>query len=349
MYYLKYRPQKIAEIDNTDRRLLLTKIFQNNSEIPHAFLLTGPKGTGKTSTARIIAKILNCENNIFAKKNKSPEPCNKCSACLAITKNIFLDVYELDGATNRGIDEIRALKESIAFSPVNGRFKIFIIDEVHMLTKEAFNALLKTLEEPPQAVIFILATTEPQKLPGTITSRCLSLYFKKATVDELVFSLDRIVKAEKIEISAKALEKIGKAANGSFRDAAKILETIVRTSNLTDDSIDLFIRNGTVEEPLVLLEYLVNKQTKEALSWLLRFSQNGGSMQWLIEELLNLLHDLLLIKREILIDEEGLFKKIKLTFPEISRLIKLLLEAYQQSKYSPIESLPLMLAVSDFL
>ena len=190
MYYLKYRPQKIKEISNQKRRELLTKVFSKTKDIPHAWLFAGPKGTGKTSTARIIAKILNCENNLFANKSKSPEPCDKCVSCRSIEQNRFFDVYELDAASNRGIDDVRALRDQVAYSPTKGRFKVYIIDEAHMLTKEAFNALLKTLEEPPKFVIFILATTEPQKLPATISSRCLVLNFHKAREEEIITSFE---------------------------------------------------------------------------------------------------------------------------------------------------------------
>ncbi|MEK9179220.1 MAG: AAA family ATPase, partial [Patescibacteria group bacterium] len=158
MFYLKYRPQQIAEIDHAERRNLLESIFPGAKDIPHAFLLIGPKGTGKTSTARIIAKVLNCEENVFDGKSKTAEPCGKCDTCISIQNGSFLDLFELDGASNRGIDDVRALREQVGYAPARGRYKVYIIDEVHMLTKEAFNALLKTLEEPPEDVVFVLAT-----------------------------------------------------------------------------------------------------------------------------------------------------------------------------------------------
>jgi len=172
MYYLKYRPQKIADIDNEDRRQLLSNVFSKKNDIPHAFLLIGPKGTGKTSTARIIAKLLNCQNNMFGGKGTNPEPCGKCDNCIDFIKNRFLDVYELDAASNRGIDDIRTLRDGVGYSPVRGRFKVYIIDEVHMLTKEAFNALLKTLEEPGAEARIILVAPHTHSLASTIISRC---------------------------------------------------------------------------------------------------------------------------------------------------------------------------------
>src|SRR3989344_4787485 len=159
MLYLRYRPQTIAEIDNSSVKNRLLSIIAS-SELPHAFLLVGPKGTGKTSTARIIAKSINCEKNKRGSKGKDFEPCNDCDSCKAITAGMSIDVVEIDGASNRRIDDIRELNSNVKFIPVSSRYKVYIIDEVHMLTTEAFNALLKTLEEPPSHVVFILATTE---------------------------------------------------------------------------------------------------------------------------------------------------------------------------------------------
>ncbi|MFN3978738.1 MAG: DNA polymerase III subunit gamma/tau, partial [Sulfurihydrogenibium azorense] len=174
MFYLKYRPQTIEEIDNERVRERI-KIVLRSKTIPHAFLLTGPKGIGKTSTARIIAKTINCQNNLFSQKSNSIEPCNICSICQSIIKGYSTDIVEIDAASARGIEEIKELINQIKFYPLQTRYKVYIIDEVHMLTKEAFNALLKTLEEPPSSTIFILASTELEKIPKTIISRCFRL------------------------------------------------------------------------------------------------------------------------------------------------------------------------------
>src|SRR3989344_285859 len=198
--------KKLNELDSAVIRDRLLRIF-STSQIPHAFLFSGPKGTGKTSAARIIAKVLNCE-----KRNKSskaqPEPCNLCENCKAITQGSYLDVFEIDAASNRGIDEIRELKERIRLAPFAQGFKIYIIDEVHMLTTEAFNALLKTLEDPPAHAIFILATTESAKLPDTIVSRCVRIDFSKATEDELMHSLIRVCHGEKLSVAYAVLTLI---------------------------------------------------------------------------------------------------------------------------------------------
>lgn len=347
MYYLKYRPQTIADIDNIERRELLTQVFSNPKDIPHAFLLVGPKGTGKTSTARIIAKILNCENNLFGKKSKSVEPCGKCDNCLDFAKGRFLDVHELDAASNRGIDDVRMLRDGVGYAPVKGTFKIYIIDEVHMLTKEAFNALLKTLEEPPSFVVFILATTEPQKLPETIISRCISITFHKAAADELVHSLDRVVKGENLTIAKPVLQFIAARANGSFRDGAKLLELAVRMTDLSLEKVRSALTSNTASEPAELLEHLLSPDTDKAIAWIYAFDAAGGSAEWLITELLRLLHDLVLAKKGVLPGSEGnvaaLTALSKHRITAMTKLMKLLLDAYQELKYSPIDSVPLLI------
>src|SRR6266581_3023021 len=218
VFYRKYRPQIIDDLDNQVVRERLLAVLSKG--LPHAFLFTGPKGLGKTSAARIVAKAVNCE------KIDRIEPCNACEQCISITNGTNLDVLEIDAASNRGIDEIRDLKEKIRLSPLSAKKKVYIIDEVHMLTTEAFNALLKTLEEPPAHAMFILCTTEPHKVPATITSRCFHIAFKRATDEELVRSLKRIKEGEKLEVDEDALFAIAKMADGGFRDAAKILEEL---------------------------------------------------------------------------------------------------------------------------
>jgi len=228
--YRKYRPQKIAELDIENVREKFVHIL-SSGRIPHAFLFSGPKGTGKTSAARIVAKVINCELRIKNQESstKNIEPCNKCESCVSITEGRNLDVLEIDAASNRGIDEIRELKEKIKLSPVSARFKVYIIDEVHMLTTEAFNALLKTLEEPPAHAIFILATTEMEKLLPTIVSRCARVDFAKATNEEIAHSLERVIKGEKLKIADadKFVSLIAGSSEGSFRDALGELQKVI--------------------------------------------------------------------------------------------------------------------------
>ena len=217
----KWRPMKFEEVVGQEH---ITQILRNalkNERIAHAYIFAGPRGVGKTSTARLLAKAVNCENYPVI------DPCNNCSTCNSITKGQNLDVIEIDGASNRGIDEIRNLRENIRFSPASARYKIYIIDEVHMLTKEAFNALLKTLEEPPPHAIFIFATTEIHKVPLTILSRCQRFDFKRISTQKIQESLKNIANAEKIKIEDEALFLISRKADGSMRDAESILDQMI--------------------------------------------------------------------------------------------------------------------------
>src|SRR5260221_808707 len=222
VYYRKYRPQTISELDSEKVRDTLYAVL-SGKEIPHAFLFTGPKGLGKTSTARIVAKVVNCLAK-RAEGSHSIEPDNTCDQCISITNGTNIDVLEIDGASNRGIDEIRELRDRVNLAPSRAKKKIYIIDEVHMLTNEAFNALLKTIEEPPSHVMFIFCTTEPHKVPATIMSRCFHVSFNLAIEEEIVHSLKRIVIGEKLHIDNEVLHLIAQMAEGGFRDAPQILE-----------------------------------------------------------------------------------------------------------------------------
>lgn len=222
--YRKYRPKDFEEVAGQKEIVKTLKNSLRNGKTSHAYLFTGPRGVGKTTLARLIAKGVNClENGI------TDEPCNKCENCLAINNGTFMDMVEIDAASNRGIDEIRQLKEKINYQPVKGRKKIYIIDEVHMLTKEAFNALLKTLEEPPEHVIFILATTEADKILPTIVSRCQRYDFKTLSLNEMKEQLKFIGNSEGVKIPEEVLELIYESSGGSVRDAVSILERIMIT------------------------------------------------------------------------------------------------------------------------
>ena len=216
--YRRWRPQDFDALVGQDHiRTALTNAL-DTGKIAHAYLFTGPRGTGKTSTARILAKALNCE------KGPSAHPCNQCENCLRATEGSSMDIFEIDAASNRGIDEIRQLREKVAFAPVNGRYKIYIIDEVHMMTNDAFNALLKTLEEPPAHVVFILATTEPHKIPATIHSRCQRFDFHRVTVEEIAAHLTKVARESEIEADEDALRLIAIQADGGMRDALSLLD-----------------------------------------------------------------------------------------------------------------------------
>ncbi|MEK7110092.1 MAG: DNA polymerase III subunit gamma/tau [Patescibacteria group bacterium] len=346
MFYLKYRPKTIKEIDNLSAKVMIGKILES-STLPHAFLFVGQKGTGKTSTARILAKAVNCLNNKFSRNNKNKdvfnfEPCNKCVNCHSIGLSSFTDVIEMDAASNRGIEEIKSLIRETSFLPMSGGYRVFIIDEAHMITNEGFNALLKTLEEPPKSAIFILATTNLEKLPKTIVSRCLKINFGKANTTDIYSMLKRIAKSENIDFSDNLLKLIAGHSENSFRDAAKILEEVSLQKIKSVEEVERFLgirgRND-------LLKIIEKKDPKKTLSWIEDFSQNGGDFKNLIEDILNQLHSHLLVKNKIIKNES---KEITLTLSEISLLMKLLIEAYQNLRNTPIDSLPVEIALIEF-
>jgi len=342
VFYLKYRPQTIAEIDNIKIREKITQVLKSPN-LPHAFLFTGEKGAGKTSAARIVAKTINCQNNSFNDKGKSLEPCNICENCIAITRGNAIDIIEMDAASNRKIDEIRDLIDNIKFAPVYTPYKVYIIDEVHMLTTEAFNALLKTLEEPPASTIFILATTEIDKLPKTIVSRCIHFDFGKADINEIVSMLKRVAKHEEIKVDDKTLAFIAKRAECSFRDATKILEEASINKTLTLDGVTSML--GLTGNSLELITLIEKKDMKAVMSYIHTYEEKGGSFRTLLQTLLEHLHQIILAKNDL---PNTLDSTYSFSMQEITSLIKLLQEAYNSTRFSPIESLPLEVAIIEY-
>ncbi len=342
--YRKYRPQKIAELDLLFIRERLTNVL-SSGRVPHAFLFAGPKGTGKTSAARIIAKILNCEKRKSGSDLVAIEPCNKCDSCISITEGRNMDVLEIDAASNRGIEEIRDLREKIKLAPTSSRFKVYIIDEVHMLTTEAFNALLKTLEEPPAHAIFILATTEADKLLPTIISRCSRFDFSKATMEEIVQSLKRVAKGEKVSIDNKVLEMIASSSDGSFRDATKILEQAAAEDALTYEKILNILGEVDVRSGNKFLQFIFEKKAKESLELLEQLNSKGINIKTFTGKLLVILHDILLAKHGLVNSESG-FEKIGIS--DINNLIKLFSRVYVEYKTAAIPELPLEIAIVEW-
>lgn len=377
VFYRKYRPQTIEELDSKEVREKLYNVLKSSS-VSHAFLFTGPKGLGKTSTARIIAKSLNCEARNLklkvrsGKKEKIPtsriqspastvEPCNKCEQCVSITNGTNMDILEIDGASNRGIDEIRDLREKIKLSPMSARKKVYIIDEVHMLTMEAFNALLKTLEEPPVHVVFILCTTEPHKVPSTILSRCLRIQFKKATEEELVRSFERIIKREKLKAELEALRLIANLSDGSFRDGVKILEEMVlvapsassgQAKKITKELVQKYYSIASLQYRIAqMIKSLEDKDVKSALEVVAKLSSEGVEMGHFMGGLIEALHNSLLFKAGVESIRENpaiIVDSSRLEIGEIKRLIELLSEAKSELKYAVLPQIPLELVIVEW-
>ncbi|MFH1202552.1 MAG: DNA polymerase III subunit gamma/tau [Candidatus Omnitrophota bacterium] len=288
----KWRPQELDEVIGQDH---ITKTLKNailNNRLAHAYLFSGPRGVGKTSTARIFAKSLNCE------KGPTVKPCQKCVACREITESRSLDVIEIDGASNTGIDNVRQLRENVKFSPVNGRFKIYIIDEVHMLSDAAFNALLKTLEEPPAHVKFVFATTQPHKIISTIISRCQRFDFRRVPALKITEKLEKITASEKLNVDKRVLFAIARASDGSIRDAESILDQLVSFSKEKLQVSDVVSLLGILEQESLfeLTEYIIKKDSLGALKLLDRLINEGKDTAQFIPHLLEHFRNILVAK-----------------------------------------------------
>ncbi len=288
----KWRPQVFEDVVGQEH---ITRTLQNaisSGRLAHAFLFSGPRGVGKTTTARILAKALNC------KEGPTPTPCGKCDFCLETAAGTSVDVVEIDGASNRGIEHIRELREAVKYAPVGGKYKVYVIDEVHMLTNEAFNALLKTLEEPPPHVIFIFATTEPQKIPATIHSRCQRYGFKRISVQELTAKLRDIAQAEGIKISDTGLGMVTRAAEGSMRDAQSLLDQAVSYSGLEVKDEDLQAILGSVAQEILygFTENLLKKDAAALLKQLDALLEQGQDMRQLLSRLVEHIRNLMVAK-----------------------------------------------------
>ncbi|MBC7333267.1 MAG: DNA polymerase III subunit gamma/tau [Actinobacteria bacterium] len=291
-FYRKWRPQSFEEIIGQDFVVQTLKNAISRNRLSHSYIFCGPKGTGKTSTARILAKALNCI------KGPTPEPCNKCDNCISISNGSNVDVVEIDAASNRGIDEIRDLREKVKYLPSVLRKKVYIIDEVHMLTPEAFNALLKVLEEPPEHVLFIMATTEPHKVIPTIMSRCQRFDFSPIRVDEIKRRLREVSEKENIFISEPALNIISKYADGSLRDADSILEKLASYGDNEIDVQDVTSLLGVVDIEL-LFEFgniIIEKNLEQGFLFIDRLLKSAINLRVFVSEFLDHLYNLYVIR-----------------------------------------------------
>jgi DNA polymerase-3 subunit gamma/tau len=282
--YQKYRPQEFDSLSGQEHVKKTLKNALKRSLIAHAYLFCGPRGTGKTTTARLIAKSLNCPDFNF----ETGDPCNKCKICKAITNSELIDVIEIDAASNRGIDEIRELKETIRFAPTLAKNKVYIIDEVHMLTNEAFNALLKTLEEPPENVFFILATTEVHKIPETILSRCQRFDFRRISTLDIVERLKFIAKTEKLEYEDEALEIIAIYSDGGLRDSISIMDQLAVSGKVTAEETKMHLGTTGVDTLYKFLEYLETCDDKSAIEIVHSLHEQGSNIKQFENDILKI-------------------------------------------------------------
>ena len=344
MLYRTYRPQKFSELVGLETVKQTLQNQVKDDKIAHAYLFAGPRGTGKTTTARILAKAVNCEHP------QAGEPDGECRVCKQIEEGRYLDLIEIDAASNRGIDDIRTLREKIRLVPSVGKYKVYIIDEAHQLTHDASGALLKTLEEPPAHAIFILATTDPYRLLETIRSRCQRFTFERAPVSLIVEKLKEIVKKEKAKISDEDLEQIAKAAGGGFRDAETLLEQVLTGGQKIEDLIGF----SKLADLGGFFDNLIAGQASPALVFINDLSSKGVAMDDLGEKILEYLRDLLLIKAgvgdelvEVPAEQyETMSRQAQaISEPKLEDMINKFTQAYDYLSQAVIPSLPLEVAV----
>jgi DNA polymerase-3 subunit gamma/tau len=350
----KWRPKKFSELIGQDH---ITTTLQNSirsNRIAHAYLFTGPRGVGKTSTARILAKTLNCLNP------KDAEPCNKCELCQSIQNNQSLDIIEIDGASNRGIDEIRTLRESVKYAPTKGKYKVYIIDEVHMLTKESFNAFLKTLEEPPAHTIFIFATTDVHKVPLTIISRCQRYDFRRIHLETIKSALRNIADSEKIKIDDKSLSIISKKADGSLRDAESYFDQVIAFCDKKIDAATVAKMLNLIDDEIYfkISDAVLNKNYKAVFDITDEIYENGWNfidfMEGLLEHFRNILTVILNRNADLIeTSEDNKLKYLNYneSFSEsdVLRLLNYLNKVQQELRFSQNHKLKIEIALSQLV
>lgn len=331
-FYQKYRPKKIGELNLQSVRDLLLSTMESGN-VSHAYLFVGPRGSGKTSAARILAKLVNCEKN--KDKKKLSEPCGECEACMLIENGSGVDIVEIDAASNGLVEDIRDLREKVRLSPLQLKKKVYIIDEVHMVSSAGFNALLKTLEEPPKHVMFVLCTTEAHKVPETIVSRCARVSFPKAGIEEMAEALQRAIEGENLQVSPEALAMIADAADGSFREGHKLLEQLANfgveiSEELAKKSLGMVGRSYVKK----LIEAVEEKDANAVVEFFVEMEKAGVKPGSLLSSLLNVLKVLM----EEGVKDEG----------EISVYMKMasnLIRAADEVRVSPDPLLPIEIAL----
>ena len=344
----KYRPQSFEDLLGQDALVqTLTNAIKNN-RLHHAYILTGIRGVGKTSTARIIAKALNCIGP-DGKGGPTVHPCGVCENCRAITAGRHIDVMELDAASRTGVDDIREILDGVRYKPTNARYKIYIIDEVHMLSKNAFNALLKTLEEPPSHVIFIFATTEIRKVPVTILSRCQRFDLQRLTIEELMKMYHKIISAENIQAEEEALQLLAKAADGSARDATSLLDQAISLGlgNVKVDVVKNMIGLADRSQTFELFEALTSGKVDTVLSLLQNSYKNGANPTLILQDLINVTH--LVAKTRIipnsvddssLSEEERNFAKkmsVAVSIAVLSKIWQMMIKGLNEMQMAPVQ------------
>lgn len=349
--YRKWRPQKFEDLCGQDQIAITLKNELSSNRLSHAYLFCGTRGTGKTSTAKLLAKAVNCKSPV------DHNPCNECESCKSINEGNSIDVYEIDAASNRGIDDIRNLREAIKFTPTLGKYKVYIIDEVHMLTNEAFNALLKTLEEPPEYVLFILATTEPHKLPATILSRCQRFDFKRISVEDIVERLRLVCREEGLNAEEDALRLIARNSDGAMRDALSILDqcSVYGDGTITHDSVLKVMGIVNDEYLFKIAECILREDASGAITIIDEISSGGKDINQFIRDLMlhyrNLLMTKVVSRSEDVIDmsREGILqlKKLSESYDKnnIIRCIDILAELENEAKWSGNPRILLEIAV----
>ena len=309
--YRKYRPKTFELVYGQDVIIKTLKNVIKNDKLSHAYLFTGPRGTGKTSSAKLFAKVINCLNN------KDGDACNECENCKSFNNNSNPDIIEIDAASNNGVDEIREIKNKVSLVPSMSKYKVYIIDEVHMLSIGAFNALLKTLEEPPEYIIFILATTEPQKIPATIISRCQRFDFKSISHDKMKQCLENIISKENISIDDGAIEEIINNSKGGMRDAIGLLDqaSAFCNNNITANDIEELSGNISIKQIRTFLSNIMQKEYNVIFDSISNYSSNGKDFALICEKIINYIREGILYKKKIntnkILDEDkNIFDKL---------------------------------------